>query len=512
MQEFKLDELIAFAEQFSIPFYDDLRNFQLVLEEAQVIPYSFAKQKGVVPLSMDEKTLKCAFMHPDYDKLKSELKLLTGKNIECVLAPKEIIYQTIEKCYNSQSRDHSVLQAKNNNDFSQEDVDYDLSDDFPLSEVVGFLNHTLIQALRKKASDIHFDPSDEKLLIRMRIDGVLVFYSAIAKEFSKQLTTRIKVLSKLDISEGRLPQDGRIKVRYAAKEIDFRVSTLPTVHGERVVLRILDNSQVVLGLQESGMNPAILEDFRSHMLKAQGLILVTGPTGSGKTSTLYGAISELNAKELNIMTIEDPVEFKLRELSQISVNHKIDFTFSKGLRHILRQDPDVIMVGEIRDRETAEIAIQAALTGHLVVSTLHTNDAASALTRLTDMGIEPFLISSCVTGVLAQRLIRKICPFCKQEDQPSFAMRRQIGITDDTVVYCGKGCEHCFGLGFQGRIGIFEWMPMTGKIKSQLMLSQDSHPIFEIAKSEGMQTLKEDGRSKILSGVSSVEEVLKAVP
>ena len=295
-----------------------------------------------------------------------------------------------------------------------------------------------------------------------------------------------------------------------AKEVDFRASTIPTVYGERVVLRILDNTQVVLGLQETGLDSSIVHSFRAMMRLSQGLILVTGPTGSGKTSTLYSAISELDAKSLNIMTVEDPVEFKLKDLAQIGVNPKIDFTFAKGLRHILRQDPDVIMIGEIRDKETAAIAIQAALTGHLVVSTLHTNDAPSAMTRLVDMGIEPYLISSCMTGVLAQRLVRKLCSHCKEEDERE-EKKGILGIPHYIPIYKAKGCAHCFGLGYKGRVGIFEWMELKPSIKEQFMKSQDSIKITEIANREGMQTLRESAIKRVIDGLSSLDEVMRII-
>lgn len=510
MNEFKEEELIAFAQEFTIPFYTQLAHFPLIKAQTQLLPYPLVKQKGFIPIKEDGDTVEVVFMQPNFHLHAIELKLILGKKIIPSLASKEVVLQAIERCYQAAQKDQTILQSKTKSKDEVSEEVYDLSEEDSQSQVVNFLNQTFIQALKKEASDIHFDPSEEGLNIRMRLDGVLVPYYPIPKEFSKQLTTRIKVLSRLDISEVRLPQDGRIKIRYLAKEIDFRVSTIPTVYGERVVLRILDNTQVVLGLQESGMDLSILHSFRAMMKLTQGLILVTGPTGSGKTSTLYSAISELDATSLNIMTVEDPVEFKLKDLAQIGVNPKIDFTFAKGLRHILRQDPDVIMIGEIRDKETAEIAIQAALTGHLVVSTLHTNDAPSAMTRLVDMGIEPYLITSCVTGVLAQRLVRKLCPYCKEEDDQE-DKKKILGIPHYLPVYKAKGCDLCFGLGFKGRVGIFEWMEVKPSIKEQFMKSQDSYKMTEIAAREGMMTLRESGIKRVIEGKSSLDEVLKIV-
>ncbi len=504
----KLEDLMNYSLEYKIPFFMELSDFPLIKESQQIIPLQLAKQNEMIPLKIEEEGIICAFTHLEFDQACQELKIILGKKIQPVLSTKEAIFHAIDRCY----QEVHTFQSLNSGPLKDEsEVDYDLDQDESKAEVVSFLNQIFIQGIRKKASDIHFDPNDEGLAIRMRIDGSLIVYYQVPKEFSKQLTTRIKVLSKLDISETRLPQDGRIKIKFSAKEIDFRISTLPTAYGERVVLRILDNSNIVLGLKESGMNPFLLDSFRSMMKRSQGLILVTGPTGSGKTSTLYSAISELDANSLNIMTIEDPVEFKLKGLAQIGVNHKIDFTFAKGLRHILRQDPDVIMIGEIRDKETAEIAIQSALTGHLVVSTLHTNDAPSALTRLIDMGIEPFLISSCVTGILAQRLVRRLCKNCLKLDEDPLK-KALFGIDPSIPIYAAKGCDECFHLGYKGRIGLFEWMPMEDCLKEQLMRSHDSHQLAKVAQCQGMKTLKEAAKDIVINQITSIDEVIKVIP
>ncbi len=510
MDELNVEELMSLSEALQIPFYSDIQNYPLIREGQSLVPYQMAKQKGLIPVQEEIDRVVVAFTGAHVYDLILELSVFLQKKIEPIFCTKEAFSFALRRCYQHQYQNKPSLEIEQKEKKSIEEV-YALNEEEVRSDVVGFLNGTLIESLRRKASDIHFDPYEKKFCIRIRIDGILVVHQEIPVEFAKQLTTRIKVLARLDISETRLPQDGRIKVSYIGKEIDFRVSVMPAVYGERVVLRILDNSQLLFGLNEVGMGAKILNDFRRSIRRSQGLVLVTGPTGSGKTSTLYGGISELDSRSLNIMTIEDPVEFKLDGLAQINVNHKIDFTFAKGLKHILRQDPDVILVGEIRDKETAEIAIQAALTGHLVVSTLHTNDAPSALTRLVDMGIEPFLIASCVNGILAQRLVRRLCPHCKVVSQPSTQETQFFGFSQKDQVFRAAGCPSCFSIGYQGRVGLYEWMEMSERIKKQLMVSQNSDELKSIAQEEGMISLKESGKNKVIEGISSCEEVTQVV-
>jgi general secretion pathway protein E len=510
MKNLDHQQVIALAEEIGIEYIEDLLSFEKIKEQKTLIPQLLAKQKQLLPIDWDDANATVAFVTPFFHELLAELRLIIKKNIQPVLTSQEAVNQAIEQCYRQKQVQHFLKVTQHKKEEDAEEF-YEISDEHHAYEVIGFLDQMLIQSIRKGASDIHFDPNEIGLLIRFRIDGVLISIEQVSKEFSKQLTARIKVLSKLDIAEMRLPQDGRIKARYAFKELDFRVSTIPTIYGERVVLRILNNSLLNLGLQDCGMEKDVQDSFRQMMQLTQGLILVTGPTGSGKTSTLYSAMKELDSTKLNIMTVEDPVEFKLKGLSQIGVNPKIDFTFAKGLRHILRQDPDVIMIGEIRDQETAQIAIQAALTGHLVISTLHTNDAASALTRLVDMGIEPFLINSCLSGVLAQRLVRKICPDCLAEEINNNNQKKLLGLETQEKTFMGKGCESCFGLGYRGRLGIFEWLPLTPGIKEQFSKDFDSQKIASIAIKEGMRTLKEAGKKKVQEKVTSIAEVLKVV-
>jgi general secretion pathway protein E len=387
---------------------------------------------------------------------------------------------------------------------------YDLLDDAEnIPQAMRLINFAVSDAIQQNASDIHFEPEERGLSVRYRIDGALQTRLTPSNEVTAQLLTRLKVMAKLDIAEKRLPQDGRIKMRLGGKTIDFRVSTLPTVTGERIVLRILDKGNIVLGLDKICMPDALLTQFREAIDYPEGIILVTGPTGSGKTTTLYSALSELKKDDTNIMTIEDPVEYRLKGIAQIGVHPKIGLSFAAGLRHILRQDPDIIMIGEIRDKETAEIAIQSALTGHLVLSTLHTNDAPSAIIRLVDMGIEPYLLSSCVIGVLAQRLVRKICPHCKTAFVPSPSEIASIGLNIQQL-YRGIGCDHCLGTGYKGRQGIYELMPMSTQIKKQLLTSPEATQISQVALNMGMKTLRDHGKLLVQAGVTTWSEVWRA--
>ncbi len=426
------------AQRLRLPYFTDLSTFPFVKEKITPLPYTFARSHLLLPLEEKEGALLVAMVHPFDLELLEEVRCITGAKIREVLAPKASLEEAIELCYHQKDNEASDYIASLQHDpaSAQDDQEegYDLLEKNAESPVIRMLNVMLAEAIQQGASDIHFEPMENGLGVRYRIDGVLQPRHAPPKEFQSQLITRIKVMARLDIAEHRLPQDGRIKLNMGGRQIDFRVSTVPVVFGERIVLRILDKGNVLLGLNQIGMRPPTLAAFSKLTRLSEGILLVTGPTGSGKTTTLYSALSEINSSEMNIMTIEDPVEFKLQGMAQIGVNPKIHLTFATGLRHILRQDPDVIMIGEIRDKETAEIAIQASLTGHLVLSTLHTNDAPSALTRLVDMGIEPYLLTSSVVGVLAQRLVRLICPFCKISYTPSDQELKELGIDREDLI------------------------------------------------------------------------------
>lgn len=505
------------AKRFHLDFFTDLSEFSYVKEKITPLPYSFAKSRLLLPLEEKEGVLRIAMTHPFDFEILEEVRCLTRCQIREVLAPKAALEEAIELCYHQKENEASEyiasLQHDNISVETSEEEGYDLLEKNTESPVIRMLNVMLAEAIQQGASDIHFEPMENGLGVRYRIDGVLQQRHAPPKEFQSQLITRIKVMARLDIAEHRLPQDGRIKLNMGGRQIDFRVSTVPVVFGERIVLRILDKGNVLLGLNKIGMRPPMLASLMRLINLSEGIVLVTGPTGSGKTTTLYSALSEINNSEMNIMTIEDPVEYKLQGMAQIGVNPKIHLTFATGLRHILRQDPDVIMIGEIRDKETAEIAIQASLTGHLVLSTLHTNDAPSALTRLVDMGIEPYLLTSSVVGVLAQRLVRLICPFCKTSYSPSDQELKELGISRDLLsddkLYKGEGCAHCFGSGFKGRHGIYELMHVSSAIKRQLLLSPDAVELQKAAFSGGMTNLRQEGALLASQGLTSSSEVLR---
>ena len=508
----------ALARRFGMRICEDINNFPLVRDKVQLISYSFAKQKGMLPLEQNEKGIVVATSDPlDLEALE-ELRLYLQQPLSPVYCSKEAIEVAIELCYRQKEGEAKRLFSDLSNPEStaqkEETLEgYDLLEQNDQNPVIRMVNTIILQALQQGASDIHLEPSENGLSVRFRIDGALLGRDTPPREAAASICTRIKVMSKMDIAEHRLPQDGRIKLNHGGREIDFRVSTIPTVHGERIVLRILDRGNVILGLDKIGMDEKTLKAFRRLVHAPEGIVLVTGPTGSGKTTTLYSAISEINSPDVNILTIEDPVEYKLQGISQMNVNPRIELDFAKGLLHFLRQDPDVIMIGEIRDRETAEIAIQASLTGHLVLSTLHTNDAPSALTRLADMGIEPYLLSSSILGVLAQRLVRCICPNCRTSYTPSSDELAELGLQkeelSDGKLFRGDGCSSCFGSGYRGRHGIYELMPMHAKIKSQVMKSADAQELRKTARSYQMASLFEHGRKLATHGLTTSAEVLR---
>lgn len=505
------------AERFRLPYYTDLSEFRFIAEKITPLPYSLAKSRLLLPLEEADGSLLVAMLHPFDFELLEEIRCLTRLKIRIAIAPKASLEEAIERCYhqkeNAASEYIASLQTESQGVELDQEEGYDLLEKGAESPVIRMLNVMLTEAIQQGASDIHFEPMENGLGVRYRIDGVLQRRHAPPREFQSQLITRIKVMARLDIAEHRLPQDGRIKLSMGGRQIDFRVSTVPVVFGERIVLRILDKGNVLLGLNKIGMPSSILPSFGKLITLSEGIVLVTGPTGSGKTTTLYSALSEVNNSEMNIMTIEDPPEFKLQGMAQIGVNPKIHLTFATGLRHILRQDPDIIMIGEIRDKETAEIAIQASLTGHLVLSTLHTNDAPSALTRLVDMGIEPYLLTSSVVGILAQRLVRMICPLCKVSYSPADQELKELGIERSSLIagnlYKGEGCAHCFGSGFKGRHGIYELLPVTSTIKRQLLQSPDALELQRVALAGGMRSLRREGAELVIQGMTSTSEVLR---
>ena len=506
------------AEQFGLPSYSTLTDFRVSKEIYQQIPYSFVKKNMIIPIKEEGDLILAAISDPLQLEAIEELRLMLNRKVKAVYSPKEIILEAIHDCYEKEQGVATELISKitKKSDFNLDDEleIYDLLDENQTqAPVIKLINLILTEAIQQGASDIHFEPFESSLRIRYRIDGVLHSRHSPASEFLMPLLTRIKVMAKMDIAEHRLPQDGRIKLKMGRREIDFRVSTVPVHGGERIVLRILDKGNVILGLEKMGMPQEIYQGLKKLIALPEGIILVTGPTGSGKTTTLYSSICDVYNEETNIMTIEDPVEYNLKGIAQIGVHHKIHLDFARGLRHILRQDPDIIMIGEIRDKETAEIAIQASLTGHLVLSTLHTNDAPSAITRLVDMGVEPYLLSSTIVGVLAQRLVRKICSECKVPHTPSDRELQSIGIDPknlkEKTIYHGAGCKSCFGSGYKGRHGLYELMIVNNFIHKQIVKSADAIELRSLALKSGMHSLLEHGTALVLSGVTTASEVLR---
>jgi len=482
---------------------------------AKQIDYPFARKHLLVPIAESDEKITVTLFDPLNLNALEEARLLLDKEVEAVFAKRELILQAIDIFYHRQEGEVSDFLAtldKEKGSGNQEQI-YDLLEVKDEAPIVQLLNMVLSEAIDQKASDIHFEPFEDDLNIRYRIDGVLQTRHTPPREHQAKLLTRIKVLAKLDIAEHRLPQDGRIKLKMGKREIDFRVSTVPVTHGERIVLRILDKGNLSLGLDQIGLMPTVLQEYKQIISSTEGIILVTGPTGSGKTTTLYSTLWELYNEEINIMTIEDPVEYKLKGIAQIAVQPKIGLPFAAGLRHILRQDPDVVMIGEIRDNETAEIAIQASLTGHLVFSTLHTNDAPSTIARLMDMGIEPYLLSATIMGVLSQRLVRRICPHCKQGYKPKKAELEQLGLKfselENKQLYHGKGCAKCFGLGYSGRCGVYELMIINDQLRSQIAQKADVNILRKIALQENMISLRSHGIELVRTGTTTLSELLR---
>jgi general secretion pathway protein E len=509
----------SLAIDFGLPLYPDLTPYKISKEWLKHVPYSFAKRNVVLPLKEEHGTVYVAISDPLHLEALEELRLMLNCPVKAVYSPKETILAAINERYNREHGAASELIANlgDRSDDGRGDGEvevYDLLDDtHHQAPIVKLLNLILSEAIQQGASDIHFEPFEDRLRVRYRIDGVLQNRHSPAQEFQGQLMTRIKVMSKLDIAEHRLPQDGRIKLKMGRREIDFRVSTVPVAGGERIVLRILDKGNVILGLDKIGMLPSVFEEFKELIATPEGILLVTGPTGSGKTTTLYSAICEMYSDETNIMTIEDPVEYNLPGIAQIGVQTKIKLTFATGLRHILRQDPDIIMIGEIRDSETADIAVQSSLTGHLVLSTLHTNDAPSAITRLVDMGVEPYLLSSTIIGVLAQRLVRRICPDCKTPYHPTEREIQSLGLKREDIkdnhLFKGAGCSSCFETGYKGRLGIYELMVINNELRKQIVKSPDAIQLRHIALENGMISILAHGSDLVRRGVTTVAEVLR---
>jgi general secretion pathway protein E len=513
------DVLKGLGLQFGYPFRTNLPLEDLNTAFTQHIPIQFLKKYKMIPLAGKEVPF-IAINDPLAFQPLDDLRLILGWNgVQTVLAPQNAILSSINTAYEmGRASAEDVIEDMHSDEdsdliLSEIEGSGDLLDETSDAPIIRLVNLMLSQAVKARASDIHVEPYQNQLKIRYRIDGILYDKLTPPKHIQSTLISRIKIMAKLNIAEKRLPQDGRIEIRLADKNIDVRVSTIPTAFGERVVLRLLDKSSVLLKLSDLGMSQERLDIFAQLIHHPYGIILVTGPTGSGKTTTLYGALCTINTPKINIITIEDPIEYQIDGIAQIQVNPKIDLTFAKGLRSIVRQDPDVILVGEIRDPETAEISIQSALTGHLVFSTLHTNDSASAVTRLIDMGIEKFLVSSSVIAILAQRLVRVICSQCKESYVPDDASLRSIGISPEQLagrkLYRGRGCPACFNTGYKGRRGIFEFMVLDDDLKTTILTTSDANVIKRKALEKGMTTIRQDGAQKVLEGITTIEEVFR---
>lgn len=492
---------------------DELLNFDLV----EQLPIQYLKRHLTFPFQIEDGTLRVAVNDPLQLEVLDDLRILYDKEqIIPVLVPAREIISAINRTY-GQANDSAeqiiqdMDQEEDESLFAELEEGADLLDETSEAPIIKLVNHMFSQAVKSRASDIHIEPYQQFLQIRFRLDGVLHNILSPPRRLHAAIVSRIKVMARLNIAEKRLPQDGRMEVKIGERLVDVRVSCLPTAFGERVVLRLLEKTGKLLSLQEVGLSSEALQEMKKLIRLSHGIILVTGPTGSGKTTTLYAALNHINSPDKNILTIEDPIEYQLNGIGQMQVNPKINLTFANGLRSMVRQDPDVILIGEIRDLETAEIAIQAALTGHLVFSTLHTNDAASAITRLIDMGIEPFLVSSAVQAIIAQRLIRVLCPQCRKSHDPDKAELIELNLGGDgqLAIFEAKGCPACLETGYRGRTGIYETFGMTDSIKSLVLKTSDAHQIRQAATAEGMTSLRDDGTRKVLEGITTISEVMR---
>jgi general secretion pathway protein E len=504
-------DLEQLAARLGMPYQAELGDAETDGALLARLPLAFARGRLLLPLREEEGRLVVAVGEPTDLLALDELQRAYGMPLQPVVVPKQEVLAAINRLYARHSGSaQEVVEELQGEDLSTVATQFsrpqdllDLTDEAP---IIRLLNSILFQAVKERASDIHIEPFEQELEVRFRIDGILYKMLSPPKIVQEAMISRVKIMAGLNIAEKRLPQDGRFRVIVAGREVDIRVSLIPTFFGERTVLRLLDKQKGVISLAHMGFVPTDEATMARLLARTSGIVLVTGPTGSGKTTTLYAALSRINSPDKNIITIEDPIEYQLTGVGQIQVNPRIDLTFANGLRSILRQDPDVIMVGEIRDAETAEIAMQASLTGHLVLSTLHTNDAATAVTRLIDMGIEPFMVASTLSAVLAQRLVRVICPHCKEEYAPE---REYAGITLPPRLYRGRGCDKCFGLGTSGRTGIYELLLVDSELCSMIIRRTPAGVIKEYALGRGMRTLRDDGLAKVAAGITTIEEVLR---
>jgi len=510
----------ALAVQLDLPFLPHISPDAVDAELARGVPINFAKQALILPLAMDGESVALAVADPLDTTVLDHARMLLQRNVAPRVAVPAVIVDAINGVYDRALNEAEQLvgemEAQDLASLAHElEEPQDLLDTDDEAPIIRLVNSLLFRAAKERASDIHIEPMERELLVRFRIDGVLHEVIKPPKRYQNSIVSRVKVMGQLNIAEKRLPQDGRIRIKLAGRDIDIRLSTIPCTFGERIVMRLLDKATTILDLPEIGMSTRDMELMDQVIRRSHGIVLVTGPTGSGKTTTLYAALSRINTPDLNILTVEDPVEYQIRGIGQMAINPKIGLTFAAGLRSFLRQDPDVILVGEIRDRETAEIAIQASLTGHLVFSTVHTNDAASAVTRLVDMGVEPFLVASSLTAVMAQRLVRRLCADCREAYRPTAEELKEVGLTPEAVaragnptIYRAKGCDVCGGNGYRGRTGIYEMLMVDDDIRQLALKNVDSGSMKKAGVAKGMRTLLDDGARKVLAGETTLAEVL----
>ncbi len=502
--EQQLIEVLEF--QLGIP-HVSLYKYQIDRSLVQLIPENLAIRHQLIPIQKSGNKLTVAMADPlDYYAI-DDLRMTTGFQIEPVIATKEELQRAISRYYSIQESVKEILQnLPKEEELNDEQLQ---SEESPVSRMV---NQIIKNAVHQRASDIHFDPQEHDFRVRIRVDGILRTEQTLPKHMQGVVTARLKIISKLNIAEKRLPQDGRFQMTADYNVIDVRVSSLPTAYGEKIVLRILDLGQAIKQIEQLGFSSNNANQFRQMIRKPYGIVLITGPTGSGKTSSLYAALNEINKEDINIITVEDPIEYRLEGINQVQVNEKIGFTFGRGLRSILRQDPNVIMVGEIRDLETAEMAIRSALTGHLVLSTLHTNDAVSTITRFIDMGIEPFLVSSALTGIVAQRLVRRVCTECAAPytgTEEEIEVLNRFGITNP-ILKKGRGCSKCNRTGYRGRIAIHEMLSLDDQLKQMVLNKQSDASYRSYLADKGFVTMLQDGLNKVAIGLTTVQEVLNA--
>ncbi len=507
----------SLAQITGLPWLTEVRVEDIAVDLVRRLNLSLAQKQGVLPLWERDGVIEVAIASPDSLPALDDLRVLLGRPIQAVLVPPDVLTETINSAFEKAAEDADAVINQMDEDHNDDEDDFNLPEDLvggdahDQAPIIRYVNSVLHGAIKERASDIHIEPFEKDISVRFRIDGVLFEKYSPPRKFQASIVSRVKIMAGLNIAEKRIPQDGRIRTRMAGRDIDIRVSTLPVRHGERVVMRILERGSV-FSLGSVGMAEKTLKDFRKLIRLPHGIILVSGPTGSGKTTTLYSALSEINSPDKNILTIEDPVEYELRGNGQTQVNKKIDLSYARVIRAHLRQDPDIILVGETRDKETAENAIQASLTGHLVFSTIHTNDAATAFTRLVDMGIEPFLVASSLVAILAQRLVRRLCQHCREIYQPTPEELKDVGLDPlrfRVQLWRAVGCEECNNKGYAGRTGIYELLVVDDEIRHTVTSGGDAGQVKKKATAKGMLSLRDDGMRKALTGETSLDEILR---